>query len=153
MGFKDKIPPRVNVRVKKFRGWFYTLARNGKGWKVIGQGNDRNEALEFIEDYHNNKDIEWATNVKIHARWTCEAPGCGEGIGGDKALLEAHHIEPVAVCPQKRRDPANGQCLCIFHHAGKHTGQVRLMILARLGLVLYGRLYPNKKAEIQRMAG
>lgn len=146
-------PARVNVRVKKRWGYYYVLARNGERWKVINRAVTRNKALEFIEDYHTNKDIQWSTDVKIRARWTCEAPGCGEGIGGDKALLEAHHIEPVAVCPQKRHDLDNGKCLCIFHHAMAHTGQVRLMILARLGLVLYGRLYPHKKAKIQRMAG
>lgn len=107
-----------------------------------------NGALTFIRQYHTDKDIDWSLGVKRRAGWICEEPGCGEGLGGDRKLLEAHHVEPVAVCPEKRHDLDNGKCLCIFHHASKHTGQVRLMILARLGLILYGRLYPHKKVEI-----
>lgn len=146
-----RIPPRTKVRAKRIRGWFYVLARNGKGWVILDRGKTRDEALKFIEEYHTNKDIEWTTNVKIRAGWVCEE--CGEGLGGDKELLESHHIEPVHISPAKRHDLDNGQCLCIFHHAGKHTGHERLMILARLGLILYRRLYPQKKAEIKRMAG
>lgn len=149
MNYKE-IPARVKVRVKKFRGWYYVLARNGKGWKVLDRAETRNDALEFIERHYADKDVRWSTEIKIYAGWVCEAPGCGEL---DKTLLEAHHIKPKEQYPELRYDPDNGKCLCIFHHAMAHTGQVRLMILARLGLKLYGRLYPHKKAEIRRMAG
>lgn len=110
-----------------------------------------NKALDSIRQYHADKDLEWSTNVKIRAGWVCEGPGCGEGVGGDRELLEAHHIEPVSVCPEKRHDPDNGKCLCMFHHAGRHTGWARLIILARLALVLLARRNPHKKAEIERM--
>ncbi len=143
-----KIAPRIKVRIKRIWGWFYVLARNGKGWVILDKAETRDEALKFIEDYHTNKDIRWSTDVKIRAGWVCEQ--CGEL---DRKLLEAHHIDPVAVCPEKRYDPDNGKCLCMFCHAAAHTGWARLSILARLALVLYGRLYPHKKAEIQRMAG
>jgi len=143
------ISSTVQVRVKKFRGWYYVLARNGKGWKVLDKAETKGKALVFIEQYHTDKDIRWSTDIKIKAGWVCEEPGCGEL---DRELLESHHIEPVAVCPEKRHDLANGKCLCIFHHATAHTGWARLTILARLGLVLLARLYPHRKPEIQRMA-
>lgn len=149
----QETPASTKIRVWKNHGRYYVLQRDGEGWESIADFPTEDEALEVIEQHFADKDAKWALGVKVRAAWVCEVPGCGEGIGGDKKLLEAHHIEPVAVCPEKRCDPDNGQCLCIFHHASKHTGQVRLMILARLGLILYGRLYPQKKAEIQRMAG
>lgn len=145
-----KTPARVKVRIRQFRGIFYVLARNGRSWKVLDQAETRNEALAFIEQYHTNKDVQWSTDVKIAAGWVCEEEGCGEL---DKKLLEAHHIKTKEQYPELRYAPENGKCLCIFHHAGKHTGWARLQILARLALILYGRLYPNRKGEIQRMAG
>lgn len=145
-----KTPARVKVRIRQFRDTFYVLARNGKGWKVIDQAETRNKALAFIEQYHTDKDLQWSTDVKIAGGWVCNEEGCGET---DMALLESHHIVPVSVAPAKRHKLDNGKCLCIFHHAMAHTGTVRDHILARLGLKLYGRLYPHRKGEIQRMAG
>lgn len=158
MGFKSEIPGTVNIRVKGFgpcyrrNKHFQLLVRNGKGWDIIEEFSGENKAMERIGHHFADKDAQWVLGVKAKAGWVCEVPGCGEGVGGDKALLEAHHIEPIAVCPEKRNDPDNGKCLCIFHHAMAHTGAVRDHILARLGLILFGRLYPRKKAEIQRMA-
>lgn len=151
MAFRGEIPAYVKIRVWKNRGRYYVLQRDGEGWESMVDFPTEDEALEVIEQHFADKDARWSLGVKVRAGWVCEEPGCGEGVGGDKTLLEAHHIEPVAICPTKRNDPTNGRCLCLFHHASKHTGWARLTILARLALVLYGRLYPHKKAEIERM--
>lgn len=110
-----------------------------------------NEALTFIKQYHDDKDVQWSLGVKIRAGWVCEELGCGEGVGGDKKLLEAHHIKPKEQFPELRCDPKNGKCLCLFHHAAAHTGWARLAILARGFLILLARRNPHQKAEIKRM--
>jgi hypothetical protein len=159
MGFKGKIPGTANIRVKGYgrhcrkHKRFKLLARNGKGWDIIQEFSNENKAMERIGHHFADKDAKWSFEVKVRAGWVCEEPNCGEGVGGDKTLLEAHHIESVSTSPDKRNDLDNGKCLCMFHHAMKHIDWARLQILARLGLKLYGRLYPHKKAEIQRMAG
>lgn len=149
-----RIPSRVNVRVKKSRGCYYALARNGRMWKVIDKTETRNEALEFIEQYHTDKDVRWSTDVKIRAGWVCEEPNCGEL---DKELLDSDHIKPRATYPELAHDLENGKCRCLRCHAQKHKKDGEMMayylIMERLALVLYRRLYPHKKAEIQRMAG
>lgn len=41
-------------------------------------------------------------------------------ICGSKYNLEAHHIEPWSLCPEKRIDPNNGLCLCHDCHTKEH---------------------------------
>lgn len=148
-------PPSVKIRVWKHKKHYYVLWRefNGGAWESMADFTTEDEALEVIEQHFGKKDARWTLAVKVRAGWVCEEEGCGEGVGGDKKMLEAHHIKPVHKFPKLRHDPENGKCLCLFHHAAAHTGWARLAILARLAFVLYGRLYPHKKAEIQRMAG
>lgn len=150
----QETPPTVKARIKKRWGWWYVLARNGKGWKVIDKAKTQNKALEFIEQYHNDKDIRWSTDVKIRAGWVCEESGCGEL---DRELLDSDHIKPRAKHPELAHDLKNGKCRCLWCHAQKHKKAGEMMayylIMERLALKLYGRLYPRKKAEIQRMAG
>ena len=146
-------PARVKIRAWKNHGRWYVLQRDGEGWESIADFPTKDEALGVIEQHFTDKYARWSLGVKAKAGWICEQPGCGEGLGGDKTLLEAHHIKPKEQFPELKCDPENGKCYCMFHHAAKHTGWPRLIILARLALVLYGRLYPSKKPEIQRMAG
>lgn len=148
-----KTPPRVKIRVWKHHNRHYVLQRDGEGWESIADFPTKDKAQEVIEQHFADKDAQWTLGVKVRAGWVCEVPGCGEGIGGDKELLEAHHIKPKEQFPELRNDPENGRCLCLFHHAAAHTGWARLAILARLGLVLLARLYPRKKGEIMRLAG
>lgn len=158
MAYRGKIPGTVKLRVKERWGYFYVLARNGKGWVTLDKFKPRNtserekkrtwnDALAFREDYHTNDDFRWSIDVKIRAGWVCEE--CGEL---DRELLESHHIEPREVKPELAHDLNNGRCLCLWCHAWtghKDNNVVRNMILARLALKLYGRLYPKKKEEIQ----
>lgn len=114
----------------------------------------QNEALEFIKQHHDNNDVQWSLDVKRRAGWVCEELGCGEL---DRELLDSDHIKPRAKYPKLAHDPENGKCRCLFCHAQKHKKAREMMayylIMERLALKLYGRLYPHKKAEIQRMAG
>ena len=147
-----KTPATVKIRCWKKYGFYWVIQRLGDCWESMADFPTKDEALEAIEQHFGDKDARWALGVKVRAGWVCEHPGCGEGIGGDRKLLEAHHIKPKEQYPELRCNPDNGKCLCSFHHAAAHTGWARLAILARLGLILYGRLYPHKKAEVQRMA-
>lgn len=139
------------MRVKKRWGWFYVLARSGKRRKVLDRAKTQGKALAFIEQYHTDKDIQWSTDVKIKAGWVCE--DCGEL---DRELLDSDHIKPRAKYPELAHDLKNGKCRCLWCHAQKHKKAGEMvaywLIMARLALVLYGRLYPHKKPEIQRMA-
>jgi aspartate carbamoyltransferase regulatory subunit len=138
----SQTPPGVMLRLRKSRGTFYVIARNGKGWKVIGQSKDRNKALEQIEKYHTNKDCQWSMDIKIRAHWRCEEENCW---CRDRELPEAHHIESVYNNATRRHDLENGQCLCMFHHGMKHKGAVRDHIHARMGLILLSRLDPTNE--------
>lgn len=97
------------------------------------------QAVECLEKYHNNKDAQWSREVRIKDGYICR--NCGEL---DRSLLQAHHIKQKAQFPELAYNLDNGRCLCLLCHAKQHSGWARLMILARLGLLLYQRLYPKK---------
>jgi len=97
-----------------------------------------------------NKDIQWTLDVKANAGQRCQTPNCEIGAL-DHDLLNAHHEEPISLCPEKRYDLDNGTCRCIYDHSLKHTGRTRLLIMARGFLILLARLYPNRKAEFERI--
>lgn len=77
----------------------------------------------------------------MRAGWVCEAPGCG---CLDKELLDSHHIQPKSLYPDLADDDDNGKCLCLWHHAKKHTGWIKEKILARLGEILGRRMFEVK---------
>lgn len=79
--------------------------------------------------------VQWAAKVKIKDGYICTE--CG---GSDRELLDAHHIEPVSVSPNKQYDVENGQTLCLLDHARKHKGKAQILILLRLLTVLMKRL-------------
>lgn len=99
------------------------------------------QAVDELEGHFEEKLRDWSRQVKIKGGWVCK---CGEL---DKELLESHHIEPVKVSPEKQYDLDNGQCLCLWCHAEAHITDraVYNMILARLAVILYKRLYPRKE--------
>lgn len=66
---------------------------------------------------------------------------CGELI---RELLEASHIKSKTQFPELAHNLDNGRTRCLLCHARKHTSWARLMILARLGLILYRQKYPQK---------
>lgn len=121
------------MRVEEFRGWFYVLARNGKRWKALDRAKGRNEALLFIEEYHNSKDVEWALRVKQRDFFACIECGIR-----DRELLESHHIKPKEQFPELRHKLDNGECDCLWRHALQHKNNpvVMNMILLRLVKVL-----------------
>ncbi len=90
----------------------------------------------------------WSREVKIKGGWVCA--DCGEL---DKKLLDSHHIKPKGMFPALMYDLDNGQCLCLWCHAKKHTGWCVLKILARLAVILYGRLRIVPEAEMNEMLG
>lgn len=110
----------------------------------------REQALEAIEKELNNHDAQWSREIKIRARWTCEYPGCGEI---DKTLLESHHIKSREQFPELMHEISNGRCLCLYHHAFAHTGIVRDHILARLAVILYRRMYPERFKDKEDQGG
>lgn len=91
----------------------------------------------------------WSRQVKIQGGWVCEFPDCGQI---ERKLLESHHTKPKAEFPELAKDPKNGTCLCIYHHAVKHWNNevVRNKILARLAIILYLRYIKptNKKVDL-----
>lgn len=139
-------PPGVNVRLRKFRGTFYAVARCGKGWVVIDLAKDRNKALKSIEDYHTNKAARWSLDVKMKDFFACV--GCGER---DRSLLETHHIEPVHISPGLRYVVKNGEYDCLWRHALMHKNEpvIMNMILLRLVKLLTERLY-NTLSKCQK---
>jgi len=88
--------------------------------------------------------IEWTTNVKTAAHWECQETNCGIR---DRHYLVAHHIEPVSICPQRRLDLTNGICLCLWHHAMRHSGIARILILIRILEIELKRLAPREHKE------
>jgi len=103
---------------------------------------NRREVLEQA------KDIKWSQDVKIKDRWVCT--DCGEL---DRELLESHHTQPKDMFPELAHSLDNGQCLCVACHARVHRGNhvVCNMILARLGVILYSRLYPEKGKKLAEL--
>jgi len=97
-----------------------------------------------------NKDIQWTLDVKANAGQRCQTPNCEIGAL-DHELLESHHIKSKEKFPELRHDLENGECLCIYHHGITHRGWVRMLIWARMGLLLLARLFPHKKNEISRV--
>jgi len=89
---------------------------------------------------------EWSLNVKIRDGWVCTEPGCGEL---DRELLDSHHIEPKYLRPDLIYEVDNGRTLCLWCHAKKHWSYeaVRNKILARLAIILYGRLYGKSRTD------
>jgi len=88
--------------------------------------------------------LEWSKKVKVAAHWTCQVPDCGIT---ERNILDAHHIEPVSVCPERKYDVANGQCLCLWHHAVRHSGLARILIIIRLLTIEIKRLAARKDME------
>lgn len=140
-------PDTVKIRCWKYHDTYCVLQRDGKGWEGIS-GFTKNEALEVIERHFALKDADWSLQVKMRAGYCCQHPGCGEL---EKSLLESHHVKPVSQYPELRNDLTNGKCLCLYHHALAHTGWIRRLIMARGFLILWGKLYPQRKAEIGRI--
>jgi hypothetical protein len=50
--------------------------------------------------------------VRERDRTHCQYPGCNKHRFG----IEVHHSLPFSQYPKMRYDPANGVCLCRFHH-------------------------------------
>ena len=86
---------------------------------------------------------EWSRNVKIRDGWVCD---CGEL---DRELLDSHHIEPKYLRPDLIYEVDNGRILCLWCHAKAHWSYeaVRNKILARLAIILYGRLYGKSRTD------
>lgn len=101
------------------------------------------QVVEELEGHFEQKALNWSQQVKMKGGWVCKTPGCGEI---DKDLLESHHIKPVYLFPELQYDLDNGECLCLWCHAFAHQDNMIVCnkILARLGVKLYYRLYPNK---------
>lgn len=87
---------------------------------------------------------EWSLNVKIRDGWVCL--DCGEL---DRELLEADHIEPIYLRPDLKYERSNGRTRCLWCHAKKHWDNevIRNKILARLAIILYGRLYGKSRCD------
>ena len=66
-----------------------------------------------VTDRNDPKVKEWTR--KVLTKGKCE-------ICGSTKQLEAHHIEYWSLCPEKRIDVKNGQCLCLKCHAKMHKG-------------------------------
>jgi len=81
--------------------------------------------------------IQWAKQVKLKDGYRCTEEKCEEN---NLEMLDAHHIEPISVSPQKQYLLQNGQTLCLWHHARKHKGIAQILILIRLLNVLVKRL-------------
>ena len=83
--------------------------------------------------------IDWSNQVKMAAGWVCS---CGEL---DKTLLEAHHIKPIYIFPERLYDLDNGECICMWGHALSHQNDRRIMehILARLAVKIFPRFFPE----------
>jgi len=89
----------------------------------------------------------WSFEVRIRDGWVCTKCGCL-----DRELLEAHHIIPKRkdLLREHWFDIDNGETLCLRCHAETkaHKGYpAEILILARLGRILYKRFYD--KPELQ----
>lgn len=76
--------------------------------------NAENRQYSNHECYYNASELTiWANQVKNKANHTCE-------ICGSKENLQAHHIEPKSINPEKALDISNGLCLCKKCHSKVH---------------------------------
>lgn len=116
--------------------------QNSLNFAQDGRSPTNKQAVYWLKRYHDNKDAQWSREVRMKDGYICR--DCGEL---ERSLLQAHHIKQKAQFPELAHNLDNGRCLCLLCHSKQHTGWPRLMILARLGLLLYQRLYPKKDLD------
>ena len=158
MGYPlDKTPPHIKLRLWKNGNIYHVMQRDGEGWEPLFQSRIEQKAQDFLEEkiqeglnhaavsdlsrMAEDRLRDWSRDVKIAGGWVCK---CGEI---DRELLESHHKKPKHSHPELTYVLDNGECICLMCHAIEHKDNpiVQNMVLARLALILYKRLYPGKE--------
>ena len=96
----------------------------------------REQALEWLGNYHDNKAAKWSKEVKMKAGYCCERSGVM-----DQELLDSHHKKPRSQFPELQYDLDNGECISLLWHAFEHHHNLKWcnLILWRAVIILWRR--------------
>lgn len=87
----------------------------------------------------------WATAVKARSNYTCEICWCTD------VRMEAHHILPVSLFPDRALDVDNGLCLCHHCHYLIHGCTYDTKHKSSLRYLGYNPVIKRKEIIIQRL--
>lgn len=107
----------------------------------------REQSLEWLGNYHDNKAARWSKEVKMKARYCCERSGVM-----DQELLDSHHKNPKSQFPELQYDLDNGEYLSLLWHAFEHRLNLKWcnLILWRAVIILWRRYVGAIPEQIER---